>query len=219
MSSTSAEGGRKLFDLINVPLLLFVAVCFFLPLFKLECATGARISFNGINMTVPTAPSAEGVPQKDVDREFERLVARQQTEASSRQPLAAAWDTVRNHELFLLLVPLFAIQGAYLSWKAFSGNPAKRALITSAAIAAIVLTGYTVFGFAMENQLVADLSRQGGGRDGWRCEKTAWFFLALAAAWASTLLVALRDSSPRLREGIAILEQPATQAVGAGDKL
>src|SRR5438105_4579906 len=88
---------RRLFDLINVPLLALVALMFFLPQCKLTCGEDIRVKFSGPNLTLGTDPTIEG-PGKSGS-------------ADARQ---------REYSLdpLFLLVPIGAIVGAVLFYLA-----------------------------------------------------------------------------------------------------
>src|SRR5205823_7838773 len=60
-TASAPPSRRRLFDLINAPLLALVALMFFLPQCKLTCGEDIHAKFSGPNLTVGTDPTIEGL--------------------------------------------------------------------------------------------------------------------------------------------------------------
>lgn len=122
------QPARRLFDLINVPSLLFVAICFFLPLTKMSCGP-IEISFSGLNMALGTAPHVNAPTPQDRQQARREIVK----EDFRKSPL-------------LLLVPAAAVIGALLSFVALRGEVDRVrpvALAAGPALVTLLLAYYT----------------------------------------------------------------------------
>ena len=177
----SARPSRKVFDGLNVPLLGFVAVCFFLPLLSLRCGP-INVQFSGMDLATGTDPTVNGSPQdqesvlKDVRKEHLPL------------------------DIPLLLIPLAAIAGAILFFWAFAradcvSSEHRALLVGLPAILVVVFLVYSVIGFGIERKI----AEQAHGPQMVAVEKTTWFYLGLGASIASLILALGRRYSPRIR--------------------
>ena len=178
---TSARPSRKLFDGINIPLLGFVAICFFLPFLNLRCGP-INVQFSGLDLACGTDPKVNGSPQ---DQESVRKDLRKE-----HFPL----------DIPLLLIPLAAITGARLFFRAFARHDCvdHRLLLGLPATLVIIFLAYSMIGFGIERKL-AEKAGKSEGPQVVAIEKTTWFHLSLGASIASLGLALGRRYSPRIR--------------------
>lgn len=181
------QAGRRLSDLLSAPTLLFVTICFFLPLTKMSCGP-IEVSFSGPNMALGTAPSVNA-PTPHESQQAGREIAEK---GFRKSPV-------------LLLVPAAGIVGALLSFRAFRGGAVRSAALGIApALLTALLAYYWFAGFGVEREFAEDMARQ--ARDPFGAppaimEKTGWFYAALLASAVSLLLAAIRQASPRVVVG------------------
>jgi hypothetical protein len=172
----------RLFDAINVPLLVLVAICFFLPLLELDCG-GSKIRFNGPSLAFGTNPSLVGGTSKD----DEQLAQKLKKDDIPLDPL-------------LVLFPLCALAGAAIAFLAFKhpGGVKTLLLVSFPAAAAVVLIAYAIIGFGPERKISEERQRSGNhdNQSMVTIEKTTWFDLALIGSCAGALLAAARRYSP-----------------------
>ncbi len=197
MLKPNAEPDRRVFDGINVLLLCFVAVCFFLPLMEVSCGP-VKAAFSGMNLAFGTDPSISGPASPNVSREAQ---LRDQEEFLRK---------LRNEDiprdLPASLILLAAAPGALLFLRAFSGNQAPVTQGSLAALPAILLAvfiAYSAAGFGIERELEED-ARGSGEPTMVAAEKTTWFYLVFGASAMSLVLALARRHSPRVHwEGAA----------------
>jgi len=208
--SPTGATDRRMFDIINVPLLALVAVCFFLPLCELDCGQ-YKARFNGVNLTLGTAPAVEGLPSS-TELEVAKAALQGLAPLSPGGAVPAAVPD-RGAQLqdadtdpLFGVVPIAALAGAILFVivliRRSRGNSVY--LLLAPAVLTVVIAGYAVFGYSIERhaaEVVSKAAQQGAGGDpGVRltCEKSSWFYFSLAASALSLALTASRRWSPLL---------------------
>jgi hypothetical protein len=176
--------GRNLFDLVNVPLLLIVAACFFLPLCQLNCEM-IHVRFDGLNLAMGTAPTVDGPKDGPTSADL------QQEMRKEKIPL----------DPWLLVWPLAALLGAAASLVAFRHPRAgrRRYLMIAPALVMLILLIAISHGFGIE-RYVAQKSAQGHDSADTRIttEKTPWFYIVLAASAGALVLSGMRAKSPTI---------------------
>lgn len=178
----------KLADAINIPVFLFIAATFLLPLADLNCGP-IRARFTGADLAFGTAPSIEtpdetGQRNGDSGREKEKIARDIQNEFKETDPL-------------LVLIPICGLAGAFMAFRAFQGyNVNTQALRVAAVCLALLFTYYGSVGFSAEREFANNARK---GDQAASITKTDWFKMGLAASWASLALTLGRGMSPRLR--------------------
>jgi hypothetical protein len=195
----------SLCDLVNVPTLLFVAICFFLPLTKMSCGP-IEISFSGLNMALGTAPHVNAPTPQDRQQAGREIAEK----GFRKSPL-------------LLLVPAAAVIGALLSFvamRARADGVRSVALAAGPALVTLLLAYYWLAGFGVEREFAEEMARQRESdpfQAAATMKKTGWFYAALIASMAALVLAVARVYSPRLvigSDGVLRL-QFATGLAGA----
>ena len=175
---------RKLFDILNVPALLFVVICFFLPLCELDCGP-VKAKFSGMNLAFGTDPEIEGASPKDV----KGFMAR---EKSPTDPVFAA-------------VPVLATLGIAVAWVAVV-RPNQQLLRRQRAgnfaavfpcLLLLLFLIYASVGFGVERKVAEEKARHGNQVIA-VVDKTPWFWMAFAACAISFTMGATRGLSPTI---------------------
>jgi len=197
--SSAPTTRRRLYDLINVPLLGLVFLMFFLPQVKLSCGDDIHVKFSGPSLTLGTDPAIEGVPAGE---------ARTEKRDYSLNPL-------------FLLVPIGAVAGAVLFWLASqkpvdSASPVKLWQIPAAML--ILLASYGLFGFGVERAFAKEMEKGGSPaemRGEIRIGKTGWYYMEFLFTAGALALALMRRSSPDIALGGNFQIVPSASAPGS----
>lgn len=176
----------KLVDAINIPVFLFIAATFLLPLADLNCGP-VKARFSGADLAFGTAPTIETSDEAGRTKEGKEQISRDiQKEFKQTDPLLA-------------LIPICGLAGAFLTFRAFQGGGVNiLALRALSACLALLFTYYGTVGFSAERDF-AKHAQQDGHVQTASISKTDWFKMGLGASWASLALTLGRGLSPRLR--------------------
>ncbi len=186
-------GARRIIDIVNVNLLAFVAVAFFLPTVVLSCGA-VTIEYSGANLAFGTDPSIQGLPKEMQDSvtKAPKEAAKKDSEKSPKDPAFTA-------------APALALIAALLSLVAFLGRkmPGFPGLVLVFVLPALGVYGYcTAGGFQVENKLKEAIDKGMKENPGESMnvnvskmvslKKTPWFYLGMACALIAAILSVVR---------------------------
>lgn len=190
----TGTGGRRLFDVLNAPLLGIVSFMFLMPLLELSCGS-VKATYTGVNLAFGTEPTVVGAPRS-----------------------SDAGQQETPSDLPLLLVPFVGVLGAlrFLGALQLAGPLRTSEAFFLPAVLAGTLGIYAAIGFAPEREIARKLDAPGiqnADPGGLRqtgsdldnsvlrsiaCEKTPWFYVALIGSCLAAAFAALRDRSPTI---------------------
>lgn len=186
------SGPRRIIDIVNVNLLAFVAVCFFLPTVVLSCGN-VTIEYSGANLALGTDPSIKGLPKEMQDQVNKApKEGKKEGEEQPKDPLFAA-------------APALALVAALISLVAFLAKkmPGFPGLALVFALPALGVYGYyTAGGFKIENKLKEAIDKGKKENPGEMLnvnvsemvslKRTPWFYLGMACVLTASILSVIR---------------------------